>query len=91
MLGGIGTAKRSRTILLERCLVWKLHRACRKLPEARAARRKLGNWETEWSFRHMCRLLRRITIREFINSMSHNKHDLQQLIEHLENYLYLAA
>ncbi len=65
--------------------------AGRKLPEARAARRELGAWETEWSFRHMCRLLRRITIREMISTMSHNKHDLQQLAEHLENYLYLAA
>lgn len=62
-----------------------------KLPEARAARRELGAWETEWSFRHMCRLLRRVTIREMINSMSHNKHNLQQLAEQLENYLYLAA
>ncbi len=65
--------------------------AGRKLPEARAARRQLGDWETEWSFRHMCRLLRRITIREVISTMSHNKHDLRQLIDCLENYLYLAA
>ena len=65
--------------------------AGRKLSEARAARRQLGNWETEWSFRHMCRLLRRITIRDVIRTMSHNKHDLQQLVEQLENYLYLAA
>ena len=62
-----------------------------KLPEARAARRELGAWETEWSFRHMCRLFRRVTIRKVINAMSHNKHDLQQLVEHLENYLYLAG
>jgi hypothetical protein len=65
--------------------------AGRKLPEAHAARRQLGNWESEWSFRHMCRLLRRITIRDVIRSMSHNKHDLQKLAEQLENYLYLAA
>lgn len=63
----------------------------RHLPEARAARRDLGPWETEWSLRHMLRLLRRITIREAINNKSHTKHDLQQLTEHLENYLYLAA
>lgn len=63
----------------------------RHLPEARAARRELGNWETEWSYRHMLRLLRRLTIRKAINAMSHNKHDLQQLTKRLENYLYLAA
>jgi hypothetical protein len=63
----------------------------RKLPEARAARRELGDWESEWSFRHMLRLLRRLSIREMISRTSHKKHDLQQLIETLENYVYLAA
>lgn len=63
----------------------------RHLPEARAARRELGAWETEWSFRHMLRLLRRLNIREMISRTSHTKHDLQQLVENLENYLYLAA
>ena len=63
----------------------------RHLPEARAARRELGDWESEWSFRHMLRLLRRLTIREMISQTSHTKHDLQQLTETLENYVYLAA
>ena len=63
----------------------------RHLPEARAARRSLGPWETEWSFRHMLRLFRRVTIRATITAMSSTKHDLQQLAERLENYLYLAA
>ncbi len=63
----------------------------RHLPEARTARRELGAWETEWSYRHMLRLLRRLTIRAAINATSHKNRDLQQLAEHLENYLYLAA
>ncbi len=63
----------------------------RKLPEARAARKRLGAWETEWSFRHMFRLLRRVTIRKSINTMSTTKADLYQFIDDLENYLYLAA
>jgi hypothetical protein len=63
----------------------------RHLPEAREARRRLGEWESEWSFRHMLRLLRRLGIREMISRMSHNKHELQQLTANLENYLYLAA
>lgn len=63
----------------------------RRLPEARAARRELGDWESEWSFRHMLRLLRRLCIREMISQTSHTKHDLQQLTETLENYVYLAA
>lgn len=70
--------------------LWYLQHG-RHLPEARAARRELGAWETEWSFRHMLRLLRRLSIRELISRTSHTKHDLQQLVENLENYLYLAA
>jgi hypothetical protein len=34
----------------------------RHLPEAKVARRTLGEWETEYSYRHMLRLLRRLTI-----------------------------
>jgi hypothetical protein len=63
----------------------------RHLPEARAARRSLGPWETEWSYRHMLRLFRRVTIRQTIHAMSCTRHELQQLAERLENYLYLAA
>lgn len=63
----------------------------RHTPEARAARRELGAWETEWSFRHMLRLFRRITLRATIQSMSQSKHELQQLAARLENYLYSAA
>ena len=63
----------------------------RHLPEARAARRSLGPWETEWSYRHMLRLFRRVTIRQAITAMWCTRHELQQLATQLENYLYLAA
>lgn len=63
----------------------------RKLPEAKAARKNLGDWDTEWSLRHMCRLLRRIALRHAINSMSRRKADMQLLTEQLENYLFLAG
>jgi hypothetical protein len=62
-----------------------------KLPEARAARKRLGPWETEWSLRHMLRLLRRETLRAAINTISPSKHEMQQLIASLENYLNIAA
>jgi hypothetical protein len=62
-----------------------------KLPEARAARRQLGAWDTEWSLRHMLRILRRATLRATIQLTSPKKHDLQQSLEALENYLTLAA
>ena len=62
-----------------------------KLPEAKAARQDLGPWETEWSLAHMLRVLRRLTILQTINRMSQSKADLRQLVDHLENYLFLAA
>ena len=48
----------------------------------------MGEWDTEWSLRHMCRLIRRVTIRQAINSMSRRKADMHQLNDQLENYLY---
>ena len=62
----------------------------RKTPEAKAARRRMGEWDTEWSFAHMFRILRRTTLRALINSNSPTRADQQQLIEDLENYLSLA-
>ena len=63
----------------------------RNLPAARAARKQLGAWETEWSLRHMIHLLRRETLRAAISVISPTKRDLQQFIDRLENYLNLAA
>ena len=71
-------------------LLWYLSEG-RQLPEAEAARSELGPWESEWSFRHMFRFLRRLTIRQTINHMSQKQRDTTVLIESLENYLYLAA
>jgi hypothetical protein len=65
--------------------------AGRHLPEAEEARRDLGPWETEWSCHHMLRLLRRLTIRKAIAATSSKPDDLRQLVQHLENYLFLAA
>jgi len=77
--------------LMQSVVAWWYLTQGRHLPAARAARRALGPWETEWSFRHMLRLFRRVTIRQTITAMSSTKHDLQKLTERLENYLYLAA
>jgi hypothetical protein len=62
----------------------------RKTPEAKAARRRMGLWDTEWSLAHMFRILRRTTLRTIINCNSPTKADQQQLIDDLENYLSLA-
>ena len=63
----------------------------RKLPQARAARRRFGEWDTEWSFGHMLRILRKAILEDIIKPKSATKADLYQLLDHLENYLDLAT
>ena len=70
--------------------VWYISEG-RKLPEARAARKRLGDWDTEWSLCHVLRVLRSTILQKTINPMSATKADLHQLLLQLENYLNLAA
>jgi hypothetical protein len=62
-----------------------------KLPAARAARRRFGVWDTEWSLVHMLRILRTATLDTTIKPNSATKVDLYQLLDHLGNYLHLAT
>ena len=63
----------------------------RKLPAAQAARRRFGEWDTEWSLAHMLRILRTAILEATIKPESATKADLYQLLDDLENYLNLAA
>ena len=63
----------------------------RKLPAAQAARRRFGEWDTEWSLAHMLRILRTEILANTINPKSATKADLHQLLDALENYLHLAT
>jgi len=63
----------------------------RKLPQARAARQRLGEWDTEWSLRHMLRVLHSIILEKTITVTSATKADLHELLRQLENYLNLAV
>jgi hypothetical protein len=63
----------------------------RKLPPARAARRRFGEWDTEWSLGHMLRILRTAILDDRIKPTSATKADLYQLLNQLENYLSLAT
>ena len=63
----------------------------RKLPPARAARRRFGAWDTEWSLGHMLRILRTAILETKIKPKSATKADLYQLLDHLEHYLHLAT
>jgi DDE superfamily endonuclease len=63
----------------------------RKLPAARAARQRFGEWDTEWSLGHMLRILRTAIFESAIIPESATKADLCQLLADLEKYLNLAA
>jgi hypothetical protein len=63
----------------------------RDLPAAQAARRRFGEWDTEWSLAHMLRILRTAILENTISPKSATKADLCQLLDDLENYLNLAA
>ncbi len=62
-----------------------------KLPAARAARRRFGEWDTEWSLAHMLRILRAAILEATIKPESATKAELCQLLDQLENYLNLAV
>jgi hypothetical protein len=61
------------------------------LPQAQAARRRFGKWDTEWSLAHMLRILRAAILDNTINHESATKADLCQLLDSLESYVNLAV
>jgi len=63
----------------------------RKTPQARAARRRFGDWDTEWSLAHMLRILRAAVLANAINQKSATRADLHQLLGAMESYLHLAT
>ncbi len=71
-------------------MVWYLS-AGRELPEAEELRGVMGEWESEWSLRHMVAVLRRATLDAVIEPMSGEPAELLKLIEALKNCVNLAA
>jgi len=63
----------------------------RKSSQARIARQRLGEWDTEWSLRHMLRVLHSVILEQTITTTSATKADLRELLRQLENYLNLAV
>jgi hypothetical protein len=63
----------------------------RNLPQASLARRRLGKWDTEWSLRHMLRVLHSLILEQTTTVTSATKADLHELLRQLENYLNLAV
>lgn len=70
--------------------LWYFTEGCR-LPQARAARTRLGEWDTEWSLAHMLRILRAAILDHAITPTSATKADLRQFLDRLGNYLSLAT
>lgn len=58
---------------------------------AEAERALMGEWDSEWSLRHMLKVLRRATLDATITSTSSDTDELQQLIETFKNYVNAAA
>jgi hypothetical protein len=71
-------------------MVWYIT-AGQALPEAEELRAVMGDWDSEWSLRHMVQVLRRATLNATIKPMSDEPNDLLKLIETLKNYVNLAA
>jgi hypothetical protein len=71
-------------------MVWYLS-AGRALPEAQELREAMGEWDSEWSLRHMLAVLRRATLNAAIKPMSGEPAELLKLIEALKNCVNLAA
>ena len=71
-------------------MVWYIT-AGHALPEAEELREVMGEWDSEWSLRHMVQVLRRATLNATIKPMSGEPNDLLKLIETLKNCVNLAA
>ena len=51
----------------------------------------LGPWDSEWSLRHMIQVLRHTIVNTTINPNSADEAQLQEMIQTLKNWAFLAA
>jgi hypothetical protein len=61
------------------------------LPEAQAARERMGPWDSEWSLGHIVCVLRTALLEQTINPKSGTKANWQQLLDQVKTYLTHAA
>ena len=59
--------------------------------EAEELRAAMGEWDSEWSLRHMVAVLRRATLNATIKPKSDEPTELLKLIEALKNCVNLAV
>jgi hypothetical protein len=71
-------------------MVWYLTEG-RRLPEAEELRELMGEWDSEWSLRHMIQVLRRAILNATINPDSADQAQLCEMVRTLKNWANLAA
>jgi DDE superfamily endonuclease len=71
-------------------MVWYVT-AGHELPEAQALRERMGDWDSEWSLRHMIQVLRRAILNATINPNSADEAELRDMVETLKKWANLAA
>jgi hypothetical protein len=71
-------------------MVWYLT-AGRELPEAEELRERMGEWDSEWSLRHMIQVLRTATLNAAIDPDSADEAKLREMTKTLKNWANLAA
>jgi len=71
-------------------MVWYLTGGS-ELPEAQQMRARMGEWDSEWSLRHMIQVLQRATLNVTINPNSASEPQLREMIQTLQNWALLAA
>jgi hypothetical protein len=60
-------------------------------PEALELRKVMGDWDSEWSLRHMLQVLRRAILNATINPNSADQAQLTEMVTTLKNWANLAA
>src|SRR5437764_825158 len=71
-------------------MVWYVT-AGQTLPEAKALRERMGDWDSEWSLRHMIQVLRCAILNATINPNSADEAELRDMVETLKKWANLAA
>jgi hypothetical protein len=71
-------------------MVWYIT-AGHESAEAAELRALLGEWDSEWSLRHMVQVLRRATLNATINPGCANEAQLREMVQTLKNWANLAG
>ena len=71
-------------------MVWYLT-AGHDTAEAKEMRRTMGEWDSEWSLRHMIQVLQRAILNATINPDSADPAQLRDMVNSLKNWANLAA